>query len=401
MKFALIALIFALVALSAPVFSISLNIEPFGLSTTVVKNVDCGKEHSVASDMFKIENHGKGGVLCWYYTNENDEKTKLTTSCISPGAIVSYPVNVTMPMQGNKTVDVRLECFEFYNETIDPKDTCRNSYSYQEALDKMYSCSNSDGSGCLGSYIDIRSFDLSCDMLDFSFVPLNSTLDLFSGQSATIAINLTNNMNSTLDCDYPVLHVSNYSSSLAYNAKVTGLLGFGTVARSFSISCSWVGGSTQTKTAQIAVNYRPNPCTYDLDNAYVNYTYLKDIYSSIHLNLTVLQSNAVSSYLSDAITKIEDGKYQCKMENLQAAFGYAQDAISDCELASRIMDSAMPHLQNNNESEVMAENETSTGKNVTIIIAGPAKEISSSYLLIGIAAACIGFALYIFLYKMK
>jgi len=248
----------------ASVFAISVTITPAGNSHTSVADQSCGQNIPA---QFTVNDNGNGGVLCWYYTNEDTTKVKLTPTCVRPGTSASnLNAYVRMPSSGSKIVTVQLECFDFWNVI---SDTCQDSYSYDNALTNKYSCANANGIGCGGNTIAPRYWDLSCAAITFTISPSQGTLNLLNGKSQTVTITVTNTMSSyPINCDQGIGSVSAGGSNTNYKVTVTApSTGSGQTTQTATVTCTWQGGTSSTQSTVITVNYQSNPCDAALADA--------------------------------------------------------------------------------------------------------------------------------------
>ncbi len=359
--------ILAFLAFAGISFAMNVDIDPEGLSQKNISNVDCGSSYSGSSSQFRFTNNGRGGILCWYYTSDDDSKIKLTNACVRPQVSFSYDALLAMPISGNKTVDVRLECFEFLNST---NDTCQDDYNYDDAKANANNCANADGSDCLGNILAARTFGLHCDKLDFGFSPLIPSIDLLGGRSASVPMNLTNKMNFTITCDSPIGNLMPNQSSFAYKLGVTApSAGFGSTTKAAAVTCTWAGGTSLTKTAEVAINYRPDPCSYDLSVAYDKFIAAGKKLSSISTNASLVSE--ASLHLSTAENAINDAQYLCTqgqtdkvLQQTSLAANETQDAL---DLIAFIEGPTVPLNVTNLSTSNSTNQPAVSNQNVTII----------------------------------
>ncbi len=350
------ALVFLLL-LALPAFAISVQVTPDSGTLTAIRNVDCGQGYSGDRARISVFNKGKGGVLCWYYTSEDAGRQKLTPKCVDRNNNDSYPATLFMPAAGQRSVDVFLECFEFYDGI---KDACSSDYTYDEAVANEYSCANAAGNGCAGSTIAPRHFNLTCDPVRFNLTLPNGTVSLYTGQSAEVRTNLTNDMNETISCDRGIGFLAPYKSSFSYRIPVSApASGSGSFTAVGSVTCTWVGGTRLTRTAEVTVNYSPDPCLDELADARAAYvrtdserlSVLKKIEGAEKQGASGVPRQLLASvygYLSAAQQAINDAQALCNERNrtdvllkTAAAKGALLLAKGQVELASASADAAL------------------------------------------------------------
>ncbi len=248
-----------------------------------------------------------------------------------------------MPTSGSKTVNVQLECYDFWTSF---QDSCQDSYTYDQAVANKYSCANANGIGCNGGKMSPRNFDLSCEAVQFSATPSKDTVNLYSGQTETIPVTLTNQMTQTLTCDQGIGSVAAGGSSATYKITVSApSTGSGTTTASGTVSCTWAGETSLSKTVTITVNYQSDPCISALNDAR---NAVSDASAQITKAQTKIQEankigadtttaqaslNQANSYLSTAQTSINTAQTSCNSGDRTNGASQATNAKNNAQLA--------------------------------------------------------------------
>jgi tetratricopeptide (TPR) repeat protein len=320
-------------------FGLAADVVPLKDSTTRIENKNCGGETAVS---FTFTNTGMGGILCWYWTNENPSRIKLTTSCVRPGATTSFNAHLAMPSSGQKKANIQLECYDFW--ALIGGDKCVDSYSYSEALANKYSGGAEDQFGP-------RYFDLSCSKMQVTVTPSEGSISLNSGESRDVSISVNNLGDNPIDCTYSGDSIGRISSggtqSFYVNIKAPSS-GSGTTSQSVSILCIDAETRQQAeKDATIRVTYSPNPCFAKIDAATSSYntasTEIAGANSAIQGSDSRCEGtdksepmgykNQAESVLLDAKGQLEKARSACSNGDSGNAISAAEDAKNKAEQA--------------------------------------------------------------------
>lgn len=349
-------------------YALSVDVNPVQDSTTSIENQDCGE---VTSTEYTITNNGWGGVLCWYWTSDDPTIHKLTTSCIGVDETETYDAYINMPLSGSKTLDLQLECYDFWD--LIHGDECIDSTTISEARNDHYT------GGAEGVMAE-RHYSLNCEQLQFSVVPSKSIVSLFSGESKTVDIIVTNQMtSSSITCDHGIGSISPDGSNNNYKITITApSTGSGTSTQTATVTCTWSGGTSSTKEAIITVNYQPDPCISALNNAA---SAINDAQSSISgaqskineasnlgAEVTDAQSylNNANSYLSTAQTSYSSAQSSCNSGDRTNGVSQANSAQSSAtqakSSATQALNEAQQTIQRLSQEKIDASNAISSAK---------------------------------------
>jgi hypothetical protein len=191
-----------------------------------------------------------------------------------------------------------------------------------------------------------RYFDLSCEAIQFSLTPSKDTVNLYSSQTETIPITLTNQMTQTINCDQGIGSVSSSGTNTAYRLTATApSTGSGTTSVSGTVSCTWVGETSLSKTVTVTVNYQTDPCISSLNDA-------RNTVSDANTQITKAQTkiqeankagadtttaqasmNQANSYLSTAQTSLSTAQNSCNSGDRTNGASQATSAKNSASLA--------------------------------------------------------------------